>query len=161
MEGKQNSFPVVRVSDPLIDFPRDHKIWRKLGFNEKGKRQKPPRNEQRLKVLAEIVALLGGAAVSRKNIDLWNRLRVQKARELLCIARKGGPDLRAAGSLALRFRRAARFPVGLLKEIAETSVTRLKQGLLDDLDTVEQLLVGKGPRRPDGKRPLSVCKEIT
>lgn len=37
MEGNQNSFPVVRVSDPLLDLPCDHEIWKKLGFNEKGK----------------------------------------------------------------------------------------------------------------------------
>lgn len=153
MEGNQNSFPVVRVSDPLLDLPRDHEIWKKLGFNEKGKRRKPPPNEQRLTVLVEIVGLLDGGVAPSKNGDLWNRLRDQKARELLCIARKGGPDLRAAGSLALRFRRAARSPTGLLKDVAERSVARLKQGQLDDLDAIEQLLVGKGPRRPDGKRP--------
>lgn len=152
MEGNQNSFPVVRVSDPLLDLPRNHEIWKKLGFNEKGKRRKPP-NEQHLTILAEIVGLLGCGEVPSKNSDLWNRLREQKARELLCIAREGGPDLRAAGSLALRFRRAAASPTGLLKNVAERSVERLKQGQLDDLDAVEQLLVGKGPRRPDGKRP--------
>lgn len=153
MEGNQNSFPVVRVSDPMLDLPRDHEIWKKLGFNEKGKRRKPPPNEQRLTNIAEIVGLLGGGAVPSGNSDLWNRLREQKARELLCIARKGSPDLRAAGSLALRFRRAAASPAGLLKDVAEKSVERLKQGRLDALDAVEQLLVGKGPRRPDGKRP--------
>jgi hypothetical protein len=158
MEGNQNSFPVVRVSDPLLDLPRDHEIWKKLGFTEKGKRRKPPPNEQRLTILAEIVRLLGGDAVPSKSSDLWNRLREQKARELLCIARKGGPDLRAAGSLALRFRRAAASPTGLLKDVAERSVARLKQGQLDDLDAVEQLLVGKGPRRPDGKRPSTTVQ---
>jgi hypothetical protein len=153
MEGNQNSFPVVRVSDPLLDLPRDHEIWKKLGFDQKGKRRKPPPNEQRLTILAEIVGLVGSGAAPSKSSDLWNRLRDQKARELLYIARKGGPDLRAAGSLALRFRRAAASPTGLLKDVAERSVARLKQGQLDDLDVVEQLLVGKGPRRPDGKRP--------
>ncbi len=153
MEGNQNSFPVVRVSDPLLDLPRDHEIWKRLGFDAKGKRRKPPPKEQRLAILAEIVGRVGASTVSSKNTDLLNRLRDLKARELLWVAKKGGPDLKAAGQLALRFRRAAASPTGLLKHVAESSVARLKQGRLDDLDAVEQLLVGKGPRRPDGKRP--------
>ncbi len=153
MEGNQNSFPVVRISDPLLDLPRDHEIWKRLGFNETGKRRKPPPNEQRLTVLAEIVGLLEGGVAPSKNDDLWNRLRELKARELLCIARKGSPDLKAAGSLGLRFRRAAASPAGLLKDVVEKSVARLKQGQLNDLDAVEQLLVGKGPRQSDGKLP--------
>lgn len=152
MEGKQNSFPVVRISDPLLDLPREHQVWKKLGFDEKGKRRKQS-PERRREVLEEIVGLVGSGQVSSKGNDLWKRLRDNKACELLWVGRKGGPELKAAGILALRFRKTAVSPDALLKDVSEMAIARLKQGQLDALDAVEQLLVGKGPRRLDGKRP--------
>jgi hypothetical protein len=56
MEGNHNSFPVVRVKEPLCGVPRSSDIWKKLGFDEQGKRRKASDNEARLSILADALS---------------------------------------------------------------------------------------------------------
>ncbi|MFU8858446.1 MAG: hypothetical protein ACNA8S_15755 [Deferrisomatales bacterium] len=157
MEGNQNSFPVVRVSEPVLTLPSDHEVWKKLGFDDKGRRRKPPGDAQRIAVLCELTATLSGL-LSEKGNDLWHRLRDRKALELLRTSRKGGADLRSLKALAVLFRHWASGPNAFLNEVSRQAVAGLSQGRLSAIEAVEQLLVGKGPPRPDGKRPPSTVQ---
>lgn len=157
MEGNQNSFPVVRLSDPVLTLPRDDETWKKLGFDEKGKRRKPPADAQRIAVLDELTATLSGL-LSPKGEDLWRRLRDRKALELLATSRQEGADLLALKALAVLFRHWASAPNAFLNEVSRQAVAGLKQGRLSAIETVEQLLVGKGPPHADGKRTPSTVQ---
>lgn len=158
MEGRQNSFPVVRVSEPLINVPRGHKLWQQLGFDQEGKRRKAPPESQRLLALENAMAVLGVGPLSQKAEDLWVRLRHLKARELVTTAKRSGSSLKVVKSLAVLFRAGTRDPTRFLKAVAERAVVGLRQGQLAAFDTVEEFLVGKSPPKKDGTRPNSTLQ---
>jgi len=153
MEGNMDSFPVVRVQDPLLALPRGHEVWQKLGYDEHGKRAKPPSLTERTSALSQALEAAVVNLYSKKTRDLWKRLRDRKARELAGCSTERERELMAVVTLAERFKRGAEDPESLLKGIAQRAVALLVQGKLADVDAVEQLLVGKGPPDEAGKRP--------
>jgi hypothetical protein len=153
MEGNMDSFPVVRVQDPLLELPREHELWQKLGYDEHRKRSKPPSLSERTSSLSQALAAAVVSLYSKKTQDLWKRLRDRKARELAGCSRERESELKLVSALAERFERAAHDPESLLKGIAESAVALLGEGKLANVDAVEQLLVGKGPPDEAGKRP--------
>jgi hypothetical protein len=149
MEGKQNSFPVVRVKAPLCDIPRSSEIWKKLGFDEQGKRRKASDNKIRLSVLTE--ALRDSKQLSgKRNQQLLLRLR-NKAEELLQHTNDNRPEGAVLQEFAQSFQKAVSDPHILLRAIAERALQDMQHARLDDLATVEILLVGKGP--PNDRDP--------
>ena len=108
MEGKHNSFPVVRVKEPLCDVPRNSDIWKKLGFNEQGKRRKASDNKTCLSVLTD--ALRDSKQLSgKRNQQLLLRLR-NKAKELLQHTNDNRPEGAVLQEFAQSFQKAANDP---------------------------------------------------
>lgn len=149
MEGNQNSFPVVRVKEPLSKTPRGSEIWKRLGFDEKGKRKKTPDTQARLTILTEI---LQSSSQLSMNEDLWSRLR-DKAGEFLTYARDDCSEGSILREFAQRFQKASFQPDALLRQAAEHALQSLREARLDALDAVETLLVGKGPPDDRAKQP--------
>ncbi len=150
MEGNQNSFPVVRIKEPLFDVPRSSDIWRKLGFDDQGRRKKSPDNTIRLSVLTDVLTS-ASQRFSKKSQSDWQRLR-RKSSELLEHTNSDDAEHAALRELGRCFKNAANNPKALLREIADRAVQGVQQARLDALDTVEALLVGKRiPAR--GQRP--------
>lgn len=149
-EGNQNSFPIVRVAEPFHDIPLDHTAWKDLGFDPEGKRSKPPGTKVCLAVLEKV---LKGTdqRYSKRCEAFWKRL-VGKADELLTHA-DDSIKYKALSEFARRFRKAGSHPQRLMKELAEHALTNLRQARLDTFDTVETLLIGKGPPDKNGKLP--------
>jgi hypothetical protein len=106
MEGNQNSFPVGRISKPLCQVPRDSEIWKKLGFDEKGKRRKAPDNKARLSTLIDT---LKNSSQFSTNKGLWLRLQ-GKARELLEQANDEFSEGSILREFARRFQKASGNP---------------------------------------------------
>lgn len=151
MEGNQNSFPVVRIKEPLFDVPRSSDIWRKLGFDEQGKRKKSPDNRSRFSVLADAIKNTS-QRFSNKSLRDWQRLR-KKAGEFLEYANSDDAEHAAFPEFARRFQKAASNPNALLREVADRALQGVRQARLDALDAVEALLVGKGVPDNRGKQP--------
>ena len=145
MEGNQSSFPVVRVQESLLDMERGHETWTKLGYDEQDNRRRPPADEMRLDSLEEVLKSVGIRQLSGRAKTLWQRLRDQKAKELADCAKHDDPQMKTVELLAERFTQAAKVPESLLRQVAEQAVASLRQGRLTAIDTVEQLMVGKGP----------------
>ena len=157
MEGKHNSFPVVRVSKPLCDISTEHEIWKKLGFDAEGKRKKKPSETTRISALTDI---LGNRCkiCTQQELQFWRRLRDKKADELLRSVE--GSDLdETLREFARRFRKAVSNLHPLFRKISECALTSVKSARLDDLDTVETLLVGKGPPK-DGSKPPTMRVQL-
>lgn len=150
MEGNQNSFPVVRIKEPLLEVPRDNTVWSQLGFDRQGKRKKSPDTKLCLSVLAEAVKD-ADLQYSKKCEAAWKRLQ-GKADELLAVANDAA-EHKALAEFARRFRKAANAPKALLKSIAVCVLKNAQQARLDALDAVETLLVGKGPPDERGELP--------
>ena len=147
-EGNQNSFPVVRVKDPLIQVARTNELWKRLGFEASGERKKPT-DKERFNTLAKAVASCKHPKVDQQ---FWERLSDKAAELLGCCQGKGLQDA-ALRKLTERFRQAAEAPDKFLKSIATLAVAELKRARLDAGDTVEMLVVGKGPPNREGRRP--------
>lgn len=152
MEGNQNSFPVVRVQEPLYCLPRGDKAWAALGYDASGGRRRPPSDKARLAVLEAVLRSANAQPLSQKSCTLWRRLKDQKVMELAHYAENDG-QLKSVAYLAVRFTQAAESPQTLLKQVAKAAVASLRQDRLHAIDFVEQLLVGKGPPDANGKLP--------
>ena len=159
MEGNQNSFPVVRIQEPLYHLPRDHEAWAKLGYDANGRRRLPPSNQVRLDVLETILKRAETQSHFNKTQKLWRRLQNQKAAELAQCA-ENNSQLKPVASLALRFTHGAKSPEILLRQVAEEAILRLRQDRLHAIDFVEQLLVGKGPPDTDGRLPTMTIQLV-
>jgi hypothetical protein len=153
MEGKQNSFPVVRIKEPVTDIPADDILWTQLGFDERGKRKRKPKLDVRLGVIARALERLTSALTIKAEKD-WTRLR-GKAAEFVERSRSGTPSHAALPEFARRFQAAAANPALLLHQIAEEAFRGLQAARLEKEagDAVETLVVGKGPPKKRGKRP--------
>jgi hypothetical protein len=153
MEGFHNSFPVVRIKEPLCDVPRNSETWKNLGFDERGKRRKAPDNKARLSTLTDT---LKDSSQLSTNKGLWLRLH-GKAGELLEHANDDHSEGSVLREFAQRFQKASCNPEELLKQIAEHALQSLREARLDALDAVETLLVGKGlPDERNKQPPMSV-----
>lgn len=150
MEGNQNSFPVVRVSKPLCDVSTEYEIWEKLGFDAEGKRKKPSK-QTRISALTDI---LGNRCkiCTQQEIKLWRRLR-DKTDELLRYVEGNNLEDEILREFARRFQKSVNNLHTLFRKISECALANVKSARLDDLDTVETLLVGKGPPRDEGNPP--------
>ena len=151
MEGNQNSFPVVRVSKPLCDVSTEYEIWKKLGFDAEGKRKKKPSEQTRISALTDILESRCKIC-TQQEIQLWRRLRV-KANELLQHVEGSNLQDETLREFARRFQKAVNNLHTLFRKISECALTNVKSARLDNLDTVETLLVGKGPPKDGGKPP--------
>lgn len=151
MEGKKNSFPVVRIQEPLYSLSREHEAWAKLGYETNGRRRRPE-DQARIDVFATILKSASPQPLSSRAQSLWRRLRDQKAKELASCA-ESDPKMVPVKRLASRFTQAANSPEELIRHVAAEAVERLHQDRLHAIDFVEQLLVGKGPPKKNGKLP--------
>ena len=149
MDGNQNSFPVVRVGDPLCEVSRDGGMWQKLGFDAEGKRskKKKPSDDARLSVL--FATLEERYQLPEKTNQLFLRLR-DKAEELLLAADDESSESCVLREFVRRFREAAKNADRLFNEIGKRVLMDVKLARLDALDTAEVLLVGKGPLKVPG-----------
>lgn len=155
MEGNQNSFPVVRIKDPLCDVSQNDNIWKKLGFDEKGKRRKPSDHKDRLSALTDTLEDRCKLSTERDR-QFWKRLK-DKAKELLQHTNGNNSEDVTLREFVRRFREAANNPSALFRKIAECALRDLREARLDALDAVETLLVGKGPPdKSDKQPPMSV-----
>lgn len=154
MEGNHNSFPVVRIQEPLFNVERGHKVWSKLGYDKDDKRRNPPAVQNRIGVLNAVLKSAENLTLSKKTLTLLQRLRDLKAKELADCVKDCDSQMKAIMLLAERFTKVAKTPNILLKRVAEQAIIRLQQGRLNSIDAVEQLIIGKGPPAENGKRPV-------
>lgn len=150
MEGNQNSFPVVRVKNPLCDASSDGEMWKKLGFDAQGRRKKKVSDNDRLSILS--ATLENHYKLSENTDQLFRRLQ-DKAKELFQVVDDESSEGRILQEFTRRFQKAANTPKILLREIGEHALTGVQSARLDSLDTVETLLVGKGPPNDSGNHP--------
>jgi hypothetical protein len=151
MEGNQNSFPVIRIQEPLYHLSRDHKLWSEMGYDINGRRRLPA-NQDRIVALEAVLRNVDPQPLSKKTQTLWHRLRDQKSKELAsCV--ESDPQLRSIASLVMRFSQLPESPEKVLKQVADIAIARLRQDRLHDIDFVEKLTVGKGPPDSRGKFP--------
>ncbi len=151
MEGNQNSFPVVRVQQPLSEVSAD--VWQELGFDKHQRRRRTLDDARRVTTLEEASQKGSVCLWSKRTQDLWVRLRDRKANELVKCAQQMNDQGQVVAALGKRFVIAAQQPDTLLSSIGEVALAGLKQGTLSAIDQVEQLLVGKGPPDENGRRP--------
>lgn len=151
MEGKKNSFPVVRIQEPLYSLSCDHEAWTTLGYGTNGRRRRPD-DQARIDAFVNILKSASPQPLSSRAQSLWRRLRDQKAKELASCA-ESDPKMVPVKHLASGFIQAANSPEELIKNVAAEAVGRLRQDHLHAIDFVEQLLVGKGPPNENGKLP--------
>jgi hypothetical protein len=64
MEGKQSSFPVVRVQKPLFSIDRGHETWTELGC-----RWSPPARGRGLKRDIDLAKVISGSRPPRGGVD--------------------------------------------------------------------------------------------
>lgn len=138
MEGNHNSFPIVRLGDPLIPLPSDHEVWTRL--EELGK-------EDSIRGLADLLSEIldreGPVNLSEKSRKLWQRLVEEKATELVsCAAGRARLEAEGLEEFGRRFQSAAAKPERLLVEIARLALQRLREGRLASARAVQDLLVG-------------------
>ena len=155
MEGNHNSFPVVRASKPLCDISTEREIWKKLGFDAEGKRKKKPSEPTRISALTDTLG--NHCKICTQQEPLWRRLR-DKADELLRHVKGSDPEDETLREFVRRFRKAGNNLHTLFRKISECALTSVKSARLDDLDTVETLLVGKGPPKDGGKPPTMLVQ---
>jgi hypothetical protein len=142
-EGNQNSFPVVRLTDPIVTVPNGDHFWQKLRVDAKGKREKKkiPLPNHRSQMLTDALA---AGHPTQADEDFWRRLR-EKAFELWKYSTPGTGTHSAIRDFSRRFIRAARKPEKLLKAITATAVEAAGKERLHALDAVELLVVGTAP----------------
>lgn len=138
MEGNHNSFPIVRLGDPLIPLPSDHEVWTRLV--ELGQEDG---NRGVYALLSEILDREGPVTISKKSRKLWQRLAEEKAAELVrCAVGQARPEAEGLEEFGRRFQSAAAEPERLLGEIAQLALQRLREGRLASVRAVQDLLIG-------------------
>lgn len=141
MEGFHNSFPVVRVADPLFHLEDDKAFWQRLAELDENKQKR-----ELADLLEAVFEKEQPAGLSPKNVNLWKRLREDKAEELRrCGESGGGPEAAALAALGRRFANAAENPEGLLSEIARRAMRQLRDARLGSASAVRHLVVGSEP----------------
>jgi len=165
LDGNQNSFPVIRLAEPLLETgsERASAVWRALGFNESGERKagarKPSQAELRT-ALSDAVATLPRRRPSKKARDDWRRLRRKAARLRTMLV--GCGELACVHELTRRFRMGAwrsawcRTEDDVLDDVSASIVASVKGALSAGVSGLEEaaqlLLVGKGP--PSQRNPM-------
>ena len=143
MEGNHNSFPVVRLKEPLLDVPPDDQVWTLLQISGR----MPAKNDKELRdALIDAIDRLAVRKLSNTALALWKRLRDRKAAELEEIARER-QELREVAQLAHRFAAAAADPQPLMAQLVATMREQLMSGWTDGLDAAGAVLVGRPQRR--------------
>lgn len=141
MEGFHNSFPVVRVDEPLFHLEDDHDFWQRLAQLDEAKERR-----ELAKLLEAVLEKEKPDGLSPKNVALWKRLREAKAEELrLCGESGSGPEAAAIAALGRRFANAAENPEDLLSEVARRAVRQLRDARLGSAHAVRYLVVGSEP----------------
>lgn len=154
MEGNHNSFPVVRIKEPLCDVSQNSEIWERLGFDENGKRKKPPSDNDRISALIDTLENRCKLSTQREQ-QFWLRLQ-GKAKELLQHANDTSPESETLREFARRFQEASNNPNILFREISERALLDVQSARLDELDTVETLLIGGAPRARGQHSQISI-----
>lgn len=148
MDGRQNSFPVVRLKKAVFALPDNSDLWAELGYDAEGKRPKQslPPNDKRLEIYEKV---LSDSKCERKaECGFWKRLS-SKAADFLEYSQPANREFASLCRFAERFQQASKDPGRLLRQTAEKAVRHLKNGRLDAFDEVETLLVGKKPKPKD------------
>lgn len=141
MEGNHNSFPVVRVAEPLFRLPDVHGSWERLYALD----EKKDSRDVAL-ALAEILEAEQELELSSKGKSFWKRLAEVKAAELRACAQQGdGPEASALAELGRLFQQSAHEPAVLLEEITRQAVRRLREARLVSAEAVRLLVVGNLP----------------
>lgn len=139
MEGNQNSFPVVRVKEPLL-VPV---AWSSPSSPELATKRASSRDSgERRHSLLTALEQLPTQTLSENGADLWNRLREQKAAEIIGLA--DVPELQSICALAKRFHAATEDIELLLDDICSTARQQLDAGWDDSLDLAQALFIGNG-----------------
>ena len=178
-DGNQNSFPIVRLPQSLLNLPRGDDGWAQLGFNAQGKRRKNEAKKDHLLILQELWKKTEKTAVSTKIVDDWKRLS-EKAAELKACGgignARGESALTEMGRRFLQFTEAANDAKldakeakkelqKLLEEIGKASLQALGSGMLqgDSQIATEALLVGTSPPqsfKSDAKKKVQLVFDL-
>ncbi|MBI3921455.1 MAG: hypothetical protein HY318_08575 [Armatimonadetes bacterium] len=148
-DGNKNSFPVIRIKNPVVSVPRGDALWEQLGFEDSGKRKKQDKSsdQSRRDAMAQALTSCSGVEVGE-----WQNL-CDKAAELRECFQSNDEEGDALREFASRFTQAAKVPGVLLEAIANRALESLKQARIEDLDAIELLVVGKGPPDAQGRQP--------
>ena len=144
MEGKQNSFPVVRFKKPLIVFALDHPIWAELALAGRS-------NASDEKTRDVLLAHIDPETAEVPDKVSWLRLRDMKAPAVMARAGEQVPEV---AELCARFIRATPDPEAFFKGLARAVIDDLKVRGAGNARAARELLVGKEPTK--GKPEASV-----
>jgi hypothetical protein len=150
MDGNQNSFPVIRLKEPLFDLPGGHALWPEFGGDGRG-RARPSSDAGVREALLGVLRQFQPSAPTKGTRDLLARLRAEKTAELETLA-TADTGLTRLGELGVRFKRAVADPAEFVRGLAEIAGRQLEQGRAASWDSYKTLLVGKGPA-VNGQRP--------
>lgn len=143
IEGNHNSFPVVRLKEPLLAVPADDQFWNPARSGSGAQPPGRPRQGALLRdALLDAMERLPVLKPSKGTEDLWKRLRDQKATKLEAIAR-GKEGIQPVAHLARRFRVATADPQMLAVQLMSTAARQLLAGWTDGLDAAAALLIGR------------------
>ena len=134
-EGKHNSFPVVNIQHPLLDFSADASLRKRLADLKKHQQT------ERIALLREALASRP-VILSENDAGMWRRLR-DKARDLLPLFSGQDQQFGALPALIRRFIDYSGEPREFLGSLAHRLMERLEAARLQDGVLAEKLLLGK------------------
>jgi len=147
MEGNQNSFPVMRLTRPLLRLPRSHGAWKQLGFDEQGRRKKTAMPPESLALLEDLWRQIEKS----ESTNVWQTMS-KKAKELEACSAGHDPQSREVlAEFGRRFVLAAQNPPEFVRQIGAVSLNAWRNGQIQGKvrDAVEALLVGMNPPQND------------
>lgn len=159
MEGNQNSFPVVRLKEPLLAVPPPSEKGAPPGPADgfwKTARQKGPAGLKGAQdALLDALDRFPIRSPSARSNDLWKRLRDLKAAELEAVCQSSS-DLDPVSELAHRFRAATVDIEALRLQFASTTRQQLLSGWPEGMEAAAQLLAGS----PGGSTSLQLAFDL-
>ncbi|MBM4350251.1 MAG: hypothetical protein FJ013_03460 [Chloroflexi bacterium] len=145
VRSSDGSFPVIKVNQPLLDFPERAAVWDDLGRS----RQESNR--------IDLLSVAFKEAPKRSWADAgWQWSDSLDKANLLVEMLEGDEKLESIASLAQRFQKALQNETSFISEIGTVALTRLRTGRLAALKVVQELLVGKGKDNRGRDKKISV-----
>ncbi len=145
VQTSDGSYPVLKVSRPLLDIRGKSPIWRLL----KGKKK----DRVRVRLLRRCMAAYPCRNWTQAG---WKWSNSREKAELLTERLKGDQSVSPFVTLGSRFNEALMDPSRIINDISRMTLDRVEQGRLSQLAAAQEMLVGKGKNRKGQDKPISV-----
>jgi len=147
LKTNDGSFPVIKINQPILTLPLESKIWTTLQTRSE---------TDKIKALDSVCA----DAIKKGMVRDWQEAgwnwnnSLEKAKIIIDKLK----DNRHADGIVLvarRFEMALQRKKGFLQEIGQVALSQVKEGKLQSLKTIQELLVGKGKDRQGRDKKIS------